>query len=326
MSPTVDCSWATDKSPERYRLIDNRLLKTEIDRSPLVGEIPFQDKLRLKQVSASGASARDEWEAIVQAYSDSMLTKDSDRIIALAGIAGLIQEHLQDDYVVGLWRRNQAIELLWSTKGTHVQKPRPNPCIAPTWSWLLTNRPVSVLTARDPGLVQSVLIQITDYKVDLVDSASPTGNIYPDALLKLRGRIKRASWAEGRCFKLTVFLLPFAVFYHGDGASLIMGLILTPVNEEAETYQRLGHFLIDKKMGRHLLQQRPSPSQEKASVPVSVGSANHSDKGKQALRGVGEQAEHPGQAESLDHHTRQGRTDTSLQRATEDQGTAGESV
>ncbi|KAF6783476.1 heterokaryon incompatibility protein [Colletotrichum sojae] len=239
ISPTVECSRGNEVLLQSCYLINNNLLQDEIEDSSLGGRawavqertlsprllifgrsqmyykchsailsesfpvchIPFQEAIQLRQVPAisNGPSQRWKWESIVNAYSRSMLTKDSDKIIGLAGIAGLVQEHLQDDYVVGLWRRNLAIELLWSTKGPRSRRPRPNPCIAPTWSWLSTNGQVSVLTSRDPALVQSVLIHITDYTVDLVDSASPTGNIYPGALLKLREKVKRASWAGGRC-------------------------------------------------------------------------------------------------------------------------------
>lgn len=383
LSPTVECSWGNGTSPRRYCLIDNHLVDTEIERSSLgrrawtvqertlsprllvfgksqmhyrclgndlsesfpVCHVPFQEAIHLQQVSAvaGGLCQRWKWESIVDAYSQSLLTKDSDKVIALAGIAGLFRQHLQDDYVVGLWRRNLAIELLWSMKPSNdARRPRPKPCIAPTWSWLSTNGRVSVLTSHDPSTVKEVLIEITDYNVDLVDSASPTGNVYPGATLQLRGKLKRASWVVERCFnpdhqyqitfdglhqdpehgpsfrpemdeaggleitRLTIFLLPIAVFCHGEAASIIMGLILTPVSEEAEMYQRIGHFLINEKMGRRLLQQRASPSQERASEDV------------------GERAEHPDQAKSLDHHTRQVRADTSPQQGAGGQGAGGQ--
>lgn len=335
ISPTVECSWADGKSPESYFLINNDLVQDEIERSPLgrrawtvqertlsprllifgrsqmyyrchlaqfsesfpVCHIPMQEGICLRQVSAvtGGLSKGSGWEGIVVAYSNSMLTKDSDKIIALAGIAGLMRERLQDDYVVGLWRRNMVIELLWSMKSSRDRRPRPSPCIAPTWSWLSTNGMVSVLTGYNPRMIREELVRITDYNVDLVDPASPTGNVYPGAILQLRGRMKRAKWVRERCSnpdhhyqvtfdglhtcqenkvkfrvrldgaggpeitKLAVFLLPVASFYNGDGASIIMGLVLTPVDEETDICRRIGHFQIDQQAGRRLFYQRQPP-------------------------------------------------------------------
>ncbi|KAF6812749.1 heterokaryon incompatibility protein [Colletotrichum plurivorum] len=320
------------KSQMHYRCLGNGL-----SESFPVCHVPFQETLKLQQVSAvvGGLSQDWKWESIVDAYSQSMLTKVSDKVIVLAGIAGLLQQHLQDDYVVGLWRRNLVIELLWSMKPGHARMPRPKPCIAPTWSWLSTNGRVSVLTAHDPALVKEVLIQIMDYNIDLVDPDSPTGNVYPGAILQLRGKLKQASWMVERCFNpdhqyritfdglhqdpehgssfrpeldeaggleitsLTIFLPPVAVFCHGEAASIIMGLILTPVSEEAEIYRRIGHFLINENMGRRLLQQRASPygpSGKPGPVLESADSAKQNGKCRQALADIGGCVEHPGQA------------------------------
>lgn len=135
---------------------------------------------------------RKAWGSIVNAYSTAKLTKDSDKLVALAGVAEAMQERLCDRYVAGLWESNLLTELLWSV--AQADKPRPNPCIAPTWSWLSTNSTVRVKSHYDPQDIRKQLAKVVSTGVDLVDPSYATGNIHPGAIVHLRGRLKPASW------------------------------------------------------------------------------------------------------------------------------------
>lgn len=101
---------------------------------------------------------QEAWCSIVDAYSTAELSKDSDKLIAIAGVAEAMQERLCDRYVAGLWEGNLLRELLWSA--SQADKPRPNPCIAPTWSWLSTNSTVSVTTLHDPRRIRKHLATV----------------------------------------------------------------------------------------------------------------------------------------------------------------------
>ena len=54
----------------------------------------------------------DIWKLIVRAYSSAALTRDSDRLIALHGVAMRVKEVLGCQYAAGLFSRNMESQLL----------------------------------------------------------------------------------------------------------------------------------------------------------------------------------------------------------------------
>jgi hypothetical protein len=93
------------------------------DRSPfLEGEQLFQ----------SG-----EWLEIVMRYSSRNLTKASDKLPALSGLAHEYQMRWRDDYLAGLWRKDLWKSLLWRRNEAYSlpEPKRPAEYRAPTWSW-----------------------------------------------------------------------------------------------------------------------------------------------------------------------------------------------
>lgn len=63
------------------------------------------------------------WLLVIQAYSERKLTKGSDKLAALAGIASEFQRAMGDNYHAGLWDKHLWRELLW-----HVSSPG-TPCL-----------------------------------------------------------------------------------------------------------------------------------------------------------------------------------------------------
>ncbi|KAK0653059.1 heterokaryon incompatibility protein-domain-containing protein, partial [Cercophora newfieldiana] len=76
----------------------------------------------------------DRWYELVASYSRGALTKQTDKLVAISGIAGLIEKTSHAQYVAGLWS-NVAPEfgLLW--RDTSPRSRRHETYIAPTWSW-----------------------------------------------------------------------------------------------------------------------------------------------------------------------------------------------
>lgn len=75
-----------------------------------------------------------EWRQIVEWYSRCALTRQTDRLPALAGIASIIQRRLSDDYLAGLWGFSFIEDLCYVVaEGTKTKKPK-SPR-APSWSW-----------------------------------------------------------------------------------------------------------------------------------------------------------------------------------------------
>ena len=86
-------------------------------------------------------SLRKTWLYIVQNYSTRNLTFQSDKFVAISGIARRMHMLLGDDtYLAGLWEKNLLQGLLWlaDRKGK-----RNTEYVAPSWSWACMITPVS---------------------------------------------------------------------------------------------------------------------------------------------------------------------------------------
>jgi len=90
---------------------------------------------------------RDRWYELMEDYSFRSLTRETDKLPALSGLA----RHFQDifpggKYLTGIWSTHLPAALLWrSTSGT---AHRYSSYIAPTWSWASVNGRISYETQR----------------------------------------------------------------------------------------------------------------------------------------------------------------------------------
>jgi hypothetical protein len=78
------------------------------------------------------------WYDIVEIYSIRALTRESDRLIALTGIASFIAASTGGKFLAGTWKSTLLLNLLWNVK-SNPPEPRPLSCSAPTWSWASTS-------------------------------------------------------------------------------------------------------------------------------------------------------------------------------------------
>ena len=77
------------------------------------------------------------WVDAVEAYAPKKLTKGEDKLIAIAGIARMVQHAIGDDYIAGLWKGNLLQGLLWKSSNRHTHPPAQ--WRAPSWSWASMN-------------------------------------------------------------------------------------------------------------------------------------------------------------------------------------------
>lgn len=78
------------------------------------------------------------WRTMVSSYTALLLTKASDRLPAMGGLAKHMATRRKVDcrYLAGLWENSLSDDLLWVVHTTTIfKKPRPHPRTAPTWSW-----------------------------------------------------------------------------------------------------------------------------------------------------------------------------------------------
>ncbi|KAI1300459.1 heterokaryon incompatibility protein-domain-containing protein [Xylaria venustula] len=76
-----------------------------------------------------------EWQAIASVYASANLTKESDRFIALSGIAKTFRELGNDTYLAGLWKKTLPIDLTWTSGASQGNLTRRSASYAPSWSW-----------------------------------------------------------------------------------------------------------------------------------------------------------------------------------------------
>ncbi|KAK3381934.1 heterokaryon incompatibility protein-domain-containing protein [Podospora didyma] len=98
---------------------------------------PYSDP---NQGSRSGHSYHSQWGTIVGIYVGCGLTKESDRFLAMSGIAKVFGEVNGDEYLAGLWKRMLYTDLLWHSKasqGVDARRRRSDgtESYAPFWSW-----------------------------------------------------------------------------------------------------------------------------------------------------------------------------------------------
>lgn len=90
------------------------------------------DKQQLKSYRA--------WDLLVETYSNMRLTKPSDKLVAIAGVASHLANFLRLDssnYVAGHWRDGLPESLLWHCRNGEIVSGR-----APSWSWAKFDGPV----------------------------------------------------------------------------------------------------------------------------------------------------------------------------------------
>ncbi|KAH6678665.1 heterokaryon incompatibility protein-domain-containing protein [Halenospora varia] len=112
------------------------------------------------------------WNSVVSTYSKGNLTVQSDKLVALSGLAASLKPRLNDEYLAGLWRRHLPYQLLW-------YPPRPRKrigkeYIAPSWSWASFQGEVwdacSVPAAIPGENNNEVQIEILEVKVELAST------------------------------------------------------------------------------------------------------------------------------------------------------------
>ncbi|KAK4222767.1 HET-domain-containing protein [Podospora fimiseda] len=73
------------------------------------------------------------WFDIVGIYSKGALTVPTDKLVALSGVAELVEGHAQAPYLAGLWNYGPLeLQLLWAIREPGVRKEQ---WCAPSWSW-----------------------------------------------------------------------------------------------------------------------------------------------------------------------------------------------
>jgi hypothetical protein len=78
---------------------------------PITAQVPIPGR-----VDRDYSVFLDAWHKILSEYTNTDLTFESDRMVALSGIAGAVQHRTGLTYVAGIWKELEPHDLLWCTK------------------------------------------------------------------------------------------------------------------------------------------------------------------------------------------------------------------
>ncbi|KAF5669171.1 hypothetical protein FCIRC_9334 [Fusarium circinatum] len=118
------------------------------------------------------------WGSLVSIYANCALTKESDRLIAMSGIAKRFQEASKDTYLAGLWKEVIHSDLTWKTNASEGAEVVRNDSYAPTWSWASVvggHTTLSALHQRYNGLPQPLVTLVGDRIITEPPGGDPTG-------------------------------------------------------------------------------------------------------------------------------------------------------
>ncbi|WYZ36519.1 hypothetical protein EsH8_II_000025 [Colletotrichum jinshuiense] len=263
--------------------------------APSVTMLPLRERFKtaqsmLRQAPQSSSSQGkdqqmdeslyNQWCQLLRQYTGCALTKPDDRLVAMAGIAQLYQQHTRDQYMAGLWKSRLLEGLDWVVVDPVAQPA--NSSRAPSWSWAAVD---SAVVPQDVKLGYTYLVTAR-YIPPVLTSGSLGAGQRPGGAIELLGSITEAvvSWSHNRgpCSKhlrltlvdlaSTVYaypdtagesfekgrvlhLLPFKTrlvtrdvadeekYPLGEHTFLLEGFILQPVSAVCGTYRRVGRFV-----------------------------------------------------------------------------------
>ncbi|KAG8531668.1 uncharacterized protein KY384_003300 [Bacidia gigantensis] len=98
--------------------------------------LPYSGVPRIQGQAAALRGTYKIWDQVIKMYSSGKLSRSTDRLIALSGIAHKLQRTIiaNDTYLAGLWKEDLAFGLLWDVEVPHEPEPH-SEFVAPTWSW-----------------------------------------------------------------------------------------------------------------------------------------------------------------------------------------------
>ncbi|KAH7021358.1 heterokaryon incompatibility protein-domain-containing protein [Microdochium trichocladiopsis] len=129
-----------------------------------------------------------QWMRIAERYSQAQLSFDSDRMIALAGIAEqALRTGRGGKYLAGHWEKDLAHQLCWEVRGTH-RRPA-SMYIAPTWSWMSIFGSIGFSNRMDYQCWGSTIsARITQAECVLADESRETGPV-TDGFIRVDGKV-----------------------------------------------------------------------------------------------------------------------------------------
>lgn len=108
-----------------------------------------------------GLITKSMWMSLIEMYSECRLTKSSDKLVAISGLARSIQLQTKEQYVAGLWREELELQLCWEVSFDRFLPTTP-PYRTPSWSWASVDSQIRFrnLEKYGPGCWNISILQV----------------------------------------------------------------------------------------------------------------------------------------------------------------------
>ncbi|RYP53734.1 hypothetical protein DL768_001334 [Monosporascus sp. mg162] len=123
------------------------------------------------------------WYQLLWAYGGRKLTKETDKLPAMSGLAKLMEKRYGAKYVAGLWSDSLIEGLAWQGLGDHAPASK-SEYIGPSWSWASYNGIAA--TGLREGWCD--MAEVQDWHVRVKNERNPYGEV-ADAWIRIRGPI-----------------------------------------------------------------------------------------------------------------------------------------
>ncbi|RYP03311.1 hypothetical protein DL764_005229 [Monosporascus ibericus] len=161
-------------------------------------QLVFSPMTPLPLSKEDASYVRVTWHEIVDNYTSRHVTKQRDKLLALAGVAEKFHRIIEGGYMAGLWRQTLLRDLLWM-KDYSAYAPRPEKYRAPSWSWAAVDGRVvySDFDSRlDPDRYKIMECHVLECEVSLVNRNLPFGRL-DGGTLTVCSPLKRVAWNPG---------------------------------------------------------------------------------------------------------------------------------
>lgn len=134
------------------------------------------------------------WRLILHNYTSRTLKHQTDRIVAISGIANLFSSRTNDVYLAGIWKNDLAAGLTWRVART--RRLNGGSAKSPSWSWAITDMNyTSFWIDNHPDSTPDPQFNLVSHNTVLAEPAALFGDVII-CQLRIKGLVKRV-WHDG---------------------------------------------------------------------------------------------------------------------------------
>ncbi|XXH05877.1 hypothetical protein Hte_012318 [Hypoxylon texense] len=159
-------------------------------RAQMAG-FPVNSKLQPAAKHLDGSALVSKWHEVVEVYTQLKLTKTSDKLMAIDGVAQYMGPIRGSRHYAGLWADSFAFDLAWTVDTFDESRSRSSEWRAPTWSWASMESKVVWQTKAD-----ELPTPEPHFSIERWPQRQRSGGIQPGSFLSLRGVLVKTTVAE----------------------------------------------------------------------------------------------------------------------------------